>query len=119
MLITPLKLVFSNTVAVRLVLLVVVVPNVKLLPLFSQENRRVRLNDSSRVRWAEKCQNWTSTGNDHTGEPDRNSWVAVTVRLRCRPAPDFAAASVNNTDGMLPIERRLYGTSTVVRFLLT
>jgi hypothetical protein len=49
-------------------------------------------------------------------------WVArkralATVRFRCRPISNFSVASVSNTDGMPPIERQLYGTSTVKIFL--
>jgi hypothetical protein len=36
---------------------------------------------------------------------------------RCRPVSNFSVASVSNTDGMPPIERQLYGTSTVKIFL--
>lgn len=34
------------------------------------------------------------------------------------PVSDFDAADVSNVDGASPIERQLYGTSTVKNFLL-
>src|SRR5450830_14475 len=51
----------------------------------SQENRRPRLNDRSRVSGIDECPNWTSSGNDRSGELDGNSWLAAKVRLRCVP----------------------------------
>ena len=42
----------------------------------------------------------------------------VNISFRCRPAPDFSAASVSNAAGIPPIERQLYGTSKVKIFLL-
>jgi hypothetical protein len=47
-----------------------------------------------------------------TGKP-----TLTTGSIRCRPVSNFSAASVSNTDGMPPIERQLYGTSTVKIFL--
>jgi hypothetical protein len=43
------------------------------------------LSDRFRVPGTDECPNWTSTGNDRSGEPNRNSWLAVTDRLRCDP----------------------------------
>jgi len=37
---------------------------------------------------------------------------------RCTAGPGLSATSVSNTAGMPPIERQLYGTSTVKIFLL-
>jgi len=49
----------------------------------SQENRRPRLNDRSRVSGTDECPNWTSSGNDRSGELDGNSWLASNVGSRC------------------------------------
>jgi hypothetical protein len=49
----------------------------------SQENRSRRANDCCRVPWVAKCQNWTSSGNDRSGELDINFWRAVKYRNRC------------------------------------
>src|SRR5450830_942938 len=56
----------------------------------SQENRRPRLNDRSRVSGIDECPNWTSSGNDRSGELDGNSWLAAKVRLRCDPGARHA-----------------------------
>ncbi len=32
----------------------------------------------------DKLHNWPGNGNDRSGERDRNSWLAVTDRLRCQ-----------------------------------
>jgi hypothetical protein len=84
---------------------------------FSQENQLTRLNDGFRVLGTEKCPNWTSIGNDRYAKLDGNSRLTMTDRLRCPPDSNFSVASVSNTDGIQPIERQLYGTSTVKIFL--
>jgi hypothetical protein len=48
------------------------------------------LSDRFRVPETDECPNWTSTGNDRSGEPDRNSWLAVTDRLRCVLGPQLS-----------------------------
>ena len=40
---------------------------------FNQKNLRPRVNDSFGVSGARECQSWTSTGNDRSGEPNKNS----------------------------------------------
>jgi hypothetical protein len=47
---------------------------------FSQENRRPLLNDCFRARWAEKCPNWTSIGNDRFGKLDGSFWLTMSDR---------------------------------------
>jgi hypothetical protein len=55
----------------------------------SQENRRARLNDRSRVLGTKKCQNWTGIGNDRFGELDGNFWLTMSDRLRCSADRQF------------------------------
>jgi hypothetical protein len=50
--------------------------------------------------------------------PDSEQASRMNDRLRCTAGPGFSATSVSNTAGMPPIERQLYGTSTVKIFLL-
>jgi len=71
---------------------------------------RPRLNDCSRVSGTDECPNWTSGGNDRSGELDGNSWLASNVGSRCTPVSDFPAANVSNADGTPSIELPLFGT---------
>jgi len=57
------------------------------------------LSDRFRVHGIEECPNWTSTGNDRSGETDRNSWLAVTDRLRCDAGLQFSLLLSFNADG--------------------
>jgi hypothetical protein len=70
----------------------------------AEKNGIAQLSDRFRVSGADECPNWTSTWNDRSGEPNRNSWPAATDRLRCRPVPELPGANVSNVVDLPPIE---------------
>jgi len=62
----------------------------------------------------ESCHPWAPA----SGREESATISSPMTGYRCTPFPNLSAASVGNADGMPPIERQLYGASTVKIILL-
>lgn len=75
---------------------------------FNQKTLRPLVNDNFRVSGTRECQNWTSAGNDRSGELGGNSWLTSNDRSRCVAALRFSLDLTFSFNRQLP--GKLVGT---------